>query len=156
VFVSKDGKTFQFAKGLTTDAVAAGKDGELSELWRRAQRYAGKGCLNAAENVERHIAPLFVGRQLSELGGLVDIDRRMLALERELAIRRGKLSPNAPDEEKIAVEQRKSNLGMNGVLSVSLALGRLVAARDGVELSDILGKLEGRIDRDYLYGVRGK
>ena len=157
LFESKDGgKTFKFKKGLNTKDIAAKKDSELSELWRRAQRYAGKGCLNAAENVEKHIAPLFVGKTLGEVGNLVDIDRKMLALEREIALRRGKLAANADDEAKIYCSQRKANLGMNAILSVSLALGRLTAARDGVELSDILGKLEGKIDRQYLYSVAGK
>jgi len=43
---------------------------------------------------------------------------------------------------------------MNAVLSLSLALGRLVAARDGRELPDILHELETTIDRDYLYGIK--
>ena len=69
---------------------------------------------------------------------------------------RGKLSAGASNEDKIYCSQRKSNLGMNAILSVSLALGRLIAARDGVELSDILRKLEGTIDRNRLYSVAGK
>jgi enolase len=127
-----------------------------AELWRRAQRYGGKGCLNAAENVEKYIAPLFVGKTLAAVGNLTEIDRNMLALERQIATQRGKLAANADDEAKIYCSQRKANLGMNAILSVSLALGRLTASRDGVELSDILKKLEGNIDRDYLYSVRGK
>ena len=50
--------------------------------------------------------------------------------------------------------QRKANLGMNAVLSLSLALGRLVAARDGKELPDVLREMESTIDRDYLYGIK--
>ena len=38
--------------------------------------------------------------------------------------------------------QRKANLGMNAVLSLSLALGRLVAARDGMELPEVLRDME--------------
>jgi hypothetical protein len=49
--------------------------------------------------------------------------------------------------------QRKANLGMNAVLSISLALGRLIAAREGVELPDVLREMEPIIDRDHLYGV---
>ena len=156
LFDTKDGKTFKFKKGLKTDAIAAKKDAELSELWRRADRYKGKGCLNAAENVEKYIAPLFVGKQLSEIKGLVEIDKQMLALEVDLAVKRGKLPASPADEQRIAVAQRKANLGMNAILSVSLALGRLVAARDGVELSDILKGLEGKIDRNFLYSTAGK
>jgi len=43
---------------------------------------------------------------------------------------------------------------MNAVLSLSLALGRLVAARDGKELPAVLRELESTIDRDYLYGMK--
>jgi enolase len=50
--------------------------------------------------------------------------------------------------------QRKANLGMNAVLSLSLALGRLVAARDGMELPEVLRKMESTIDRNYLYGIK--
>ena len=83
----------------------------------------------------------------------MDVDRQMLTLEMELATQRGKLSANAHDGEKIAVAQLKANLGMNAILSCSLALGRMIAARDGMELSDILKKLEGNISRDYLYSI---
>jgi enolase len=156
MFDTKDGKTFKFKKGLNTELVSAKKDTELSELWRRSQRYAGKGCLNAAENVEKYIAPHFVGKTLAQVGNLVDIDKKMLALEVELAAKRGKIPANASDEQKIATAQRKANLGMNAILSTSLALGRLTAARDGVELSDILSGLHGKIDRDQLYSTKGK
>jgi len=149
-------KTFKFKKEVNNDTIQARNDEELSELWRRAQRYDGKGCLNAAENVEKYIAPLFVGKQLAEIGTLVDVDKQLLDLERKLAIERGKLAENAAPEEQIAVMQRKANLGMNAILSTSLALGRLIAARDGVELSDTLRDLEGKIDREVLYSVNGK
>jgi len=148
-------KTWRFKKGVSNDQVRAAGDEELSELWRRARRYNGKGCLNAAENVEKYIAPEFVGKQLDQIGTLVDVDTRLLDLEVKVATERGKLAENASADERIAVAQRKANLGMNAILSASLALGRLIAARDGVELSDILRDLEGKIDRDALYGVKG-
>ena len=154
LFESKDaGRTFRFKKDLTNDLIAAKSDRELSELWRRAQRYAGKGCLNAADNVEKYIAPLFVGKTLAEVGSLADVDRQMLAMELDLAQRRGKIATSASVDEKVHTMQRKANLGMNAILSVSLAMGRLIAARDGAELSDILRAMEGKIDRRCLYGV---
>lgn len=52
--------------------------------------------------------------------------------------------------------QRKANLGMNAILSMSLALGRLIAARDGMELPEVLRELEPAIDRDYLYGLKDR
>jgi len=151
-----DNKTYKFKKGVTSDVVAGKNDEELSQLWQRAQRYGGKGCLNAVENVEKHIAPLFLGKTLAEVGSLVDVDKQLLAAERKLAVERGKLPENADKDQQIAIMQRKANLGMNAILSCSLALGRLVAAREGVELPDILRQLEGNIDRDALYSVDGK
>ena len=84
---------------------------------------------------------------------MADIDRQLLLLELDLAMTRGKISPDAADDEKIQIMQRKANLGMNAILSLSLALGRLIAARDGKELPDILRDLEPILDRDYLYGI---
>ena len=75
-------------------------------------------------------------------------------MELDLAVKRGKIAADAPAEEKIQIMQRKANLGMNAVLSLSLALGRLVAARDGMELPEVLRGMEFTIDRDYLYGVK--
>ena len=155
LFTSSDGgKTFAFKKDVTNDIVGAKNDKDLSELWRRAQRYKGKGCLNAVDNVEKYIAPLFVGKTLAEVGGLFDVDKQLLDLERKVAVERGKLAEGAGADEQVAVMQRKANLGMNAILSVSLAMGRLIAAREGVELPDILRDLEGNIDRKALYGVK--
>lgn len=155
LFTSPDGgKTFAFNKEVNNDAVGAKNDEELSELWRRAQRYKGKGCLNAVDNVEKYIAPLFEGKTLAEVGGLVDVDTQLLELERKVAVERSKLADSAVADERVAVMQRKANLGMNAILSASLAMGRLIAAREGVELPDILKGLEGNIDRDALYGIK--
>jgi hypothetical protein len=77
-------------------------------------------------------------------------------LELDLAVKRGKIAAGAAAEEKIQIMQRKANLGMNAVLSMSLALGRLIAARDGMELPDVLREAEPVIDRDYLYGLKDR
>ena len=82
------------------------------------------------------------------------VSRYELDLEYKVAVERGKVAESAGNDEKIAVMQRKANIGMNAILSASLALGRLVAAREGKELSDILGEMEGNIDRDSLYSVK--
>jgi len=105
-------------------------------------------------NVTEVVAPRFLGQKISSLGSLADIDRELLLLELDLAVKRGKIAPNASAEEKIQIMQRKANLGMNAVLSLSLALGRLVAARDGLELPDVLREMESTIDRDHLYGIK--
>ncbi|HVP41891.1 MAG TPA: hypothetical protein VMS96_00575 [Terriglobales bacterium] len=153
VFNEKE-KTYRF-----TDAAKKSppKDGgELAELWIRAKRYGGKGCLNAVENVTQVVAPRFLGQKISSLGSLADLDRELLLMELDLAVKRGKVAADAPAEQKIQIMQRKANLGMNAVLSLSLALGRLVAARDGRELPDVLRDLEFALDRDYLYGIKAR
>ncbi|HEX9111040.1 MAG TPA: hypothetical protein VF845_06140 [Terriglobales bacterium] len=152
VFKEKE-KTYRFAANLKADAITQ-ENRELADLWMRAKRYGGKGCLNAVANVTEVVAPRFLGQKISSLGSLADIDRELLLLELDLAVKRGKIAPNASAEEKIQIMQRKANLGMNAVLSLSLALGRLVAARDGLELPDVLREMESTIDRDYLYGIK--
>jgi enolase len=146
-------RTYRFAPNLKADALNK-ESSELADLWMRSKRYGGKGCLNAIDNVMQVIAPCFLGERISALGTLTDIDRKLLMLELELAVKRGKIAPNAPEEEKIQIMQRKANLGMNAVLSTSLALGRLIAARDGLELPDVLRETESTIERDYLYGIK--
>jgi enolase len=152
VFKEKE-KTYRFAAEVKADTVTK-EDRELADLWMRAKRYNGKGCLNAVANVTEVLAPLFLGQKISALGTLADIDRELLLLELDLAVKRGKIAPNASAEEKIQIMQRKANLGMNAMLSMSLALGRLVAARDGMELPEVLREMESTIDRDYLYGIK--
>jgi len=147
-------KNYRFASQVKAESISAANDDELSGLWMRSLRYGGKGCLNAVANVEEVLAPRFLGQKISALGSLVDIDRELLLLELDLAVKRGKIDRKASAEEKIGVMQRKANLGMNAVLSVSLALGRLIAARDGKELPYLLQAMEGAIDRDYLYGLK--
>jgi len=154
VFKEKE-KTYRFASNVKGEVIAQ-ENRELADLWMRAKRYGGKGCLNAVANVTEVVAPRFLGQKISTLGSLADIDRELLLLELDLAVKRGKIAPNAPAEEKIQIMQRKANLGMNAVLSLSLALGRLVAARDGVELPEVLRELESQIDRDYLYGIKAE
>jgi enolase len=151
VFQEKE-KTYRFVGNLKADAIVK-ENRELADLWMRSKRYGGKGCLNAVANVTEVLAPRFLGQRISALGSLADIDRELLLLELDLAIKRGKIAPNASAEEKIEIMQRKANLGMNAVLSLSLALGRLVAARDGMELPEVLREMESTIDRNYLYGI---
>lgn len=146
-------KTYRFVPDVKADTITK-EDRELADLWMRAKRYSGKGCLNAVANVTEVIAPHFLGKRLSELGSQADIDRDLLWMELDLATKRGKISPNASADEKIAIMQRKANLGMNAILSMSLALGRLIAARDGRELPEVLHEAEETLDRDYLYGIK--
>ena len=149
-------KVYHFRNGLRAESISAKNDDELAGLWMRATRYGGKGCLNAVANVEEVIAPCFLGKRISDFKSLVHIDRQLLELELDLAVKRGKIARDAPAEERIAVMQRKANLGMNAVLSISLAMGRLLAARGGGELPDVLRELEPKVDRRFLYGLNNE
>ncbi len=154
IYTERD-KTYRFSPDVKAEMITK-ENRELADLWIRAKRYGGKGCLNAVANVAEVLAPRFLGQKISSLGTLADIDRELLLMELDLAIKRGKLSSHASAEERIQVMQRKANLGMNAILSLSLALGRLVAARDGKELPEILREMEQTLDRDYLYGITTK
>jgi hypothetical protein len=85
-------KTYRFDAGVRAETITK-ENRELADLWIRAKRYAGKGCLNAVANVTEVIAPQFLGRRISALGTLADIDRELLLMELELATKRG--SPSA-------------------------------------------------------------
>jgi enolase len=128
---------FAFAKEVDDAKVAATHDEDLTALFERAQRYGGKGCLNAVDNVVQIIAPHFEELDVSHLG-LKDIDRALLGLELTTARRRGKVADASDTATNIAVMQRKQNLGMNAMLSVSLALARAIAHVQGKELYELL------------------
>ncbi|MGD8328845.1 MAG: PEP/pyruvate-binding domain-containing protein, partial [Acidobacteriota bacterium] len=117
--------------------IEAAADPALSDLYERARRYNGQGCMNAVAGVHQLIAPHFEDSNVSAWG-LLDVDRALLALEIETARRRGKLDADASEEELIALMQRKQNLGMNAMLSVSLALARGIAHVQGKELHELL------------------
>ncbi len=153
VFKEKE-KTYRFAANVKAEAIAQ-ENRELADLWMRAKRYGGKGCLNAVANVtEVHGSALPGAEDL--VPGLAHRHRPRASAARTGSghqARQDRLA-TPPPEEKIQIMQRKANLGMNAVLSLSLALGRLVAARDGKELPDVLREMESTIDRDYLYGIK--
>jgi len=128
---------FTFTGAVTRAQVESTGDEDLLALFVRTERYGGMGCLNAVDNVHQFAAPLFEGKNTADWG-LFDIDRALLRLELSTAIRRGKLDENASDEEKVLVMQRKQNLGMNAILSISLALARGVAHIRGRELYELL------------------
>lgn len=138
LFAEQPDKTFVFKKGVDTQQVEKTDDRELIALWQQTQRYGGKGCQNAVRNVTDVIAPLFVGARVATLKSIVDVDRRLLQLEKETAVKRGKIPAGAGEPEIIDTMQRKGNLGMNAILSVSLALGRLIAQMQGKDLWQLL------------------
>jgi enolase len=130
--------TFRFKKDVKTEAVRAKNDDKLTALWRKSRRYEGMGCMDAVKHIEGVLAKAFIGRKLADLGSVLEIDKQLLGLELEQAIAAKRISKDAPTDEKIHAMQRKGILGMNAILSMSLALGRAVAAADGRELWQLL------------------
>jgi enolase len=152
----KGDNTYRFKRGVA-EKVADFNNSKLTELHRRASRYpkegeitigdnvieyeAGQGCLNAQDYANTVLADAFVGRRLSDLGGLFEIDSELLKLELAIALERGKISPGASQEQKEQIMMVKGQLGMNAILSQSLALGRLAAHMQGKELWQLVRKL---------------
>jgi enolase len=136
LFKRTDDGTYRFAKDVDDEAIAAKDDAELKEAWTRAKRYEGKGCLNAVDNVENLLADLFVGKKVTDLDGIASIDRVLLQAELKATQDMGLLNSASASERtsRIAVMQRKGTLGMNAILSLSLALARLSAAINGKDL----------------------
>ena len=141
LFKKTEDGTYAFKKDVTAERVAQHNDAELSELYRRSQRYGGKGCLNAADHVNNILAQAFEGQHVGDLQRIADIDARLLDAEKQIAIERGQITAQASKEEQIAVMQRKGNLGMNALLSQSLSLARLVSHMQGKELWQALREM---------------
>lgn len=137
LFSQQEPGVFSFKKDISSQRIKDTDDATLLSMYTRAQRYNGKGCLTAAENVQETIAPAFEGRNAAGLS-LRMMDRTLLCLEEKVAIRREKLAANASLEERIQVMQRKQNIGMNAMLSVSLSLARGVAHIHGMDLYELL------------------
>jgi enolase len=125
--------TFRFKKDVKVDAIRAKNDEKLAGLWKKSRRYDGKGCMDAVQHIETVLAKAFVGKRVGTLGSLLDTDRQLLASTGR-RLPPGRISKDASKEEKIHAMQRKGVLGMNAILSMSLALGRAVAAAEGREL----------------------
>jgi hypothetical protein len=155
VYLERD-NTYRFKRGVA-EKIAEFNDPELSELYRRALRYprerkiklgnniiayeAGRGCLNAQDYANTVLAEAFVGKRFSDLKSLFEIDSQLLELELEVALQRGKISADATQEQNAQIMMVKGQLGMNAILSQSLALGRLAAHMQGKELWQLVREL---------------
>jgi enolase len=128
---------YRFAEGVTRAELEQTGDEDLVNLFHRTERYNGMGCLNAVDNIHQFVAPQFIGRNAASWR-LLDTDRQLLQLELATASRRGRIAASSDFEDQVAVMQRKQNLGMNAILSVSLALARGVAKIRGQELYELL------------------
>jgi enolase len=128
---------FSFSGGTKEATVRSTHDEGLTALYERTQRYRGKGCLSAVDNVKQIIAPHFEGLDVADLS-LKEIDTALLELELTTARRRRKLDDASDPSHRVTVMQRKQNLGMNAMLSASLALARALAHVQGKELYELL------------------
>ena len=142
--------TCRFKKALEFADIEAKKDSELSGLWKKAKRYDGKGCMDAVEHIETVLAKAFTGKRLAQLGSLLEADRELLNAEKEQAIAAKTLAEGASYEEKVNVMQRKGLLGMNAILSVSLALGRAIAAGECKELWQLIREMAGETMAKFI------
>lgn len=127
---------------------------KLSEMYERATNYqvvkkikiegktyeyeAGQGCLNAADYANNIFGGAFIGKTFSDLGqSIFEVDKDLLDLEFKEAIKRGKLVDNhavkedSPQHIKEHIMQLKGQIGMNSILSQSLAMSRLIAHVQG-------------------------
>jgi enolase len=160
---------FAFNSGLSRTRIESTEDEALLALYQRSERYNGKGCLNAVDHVHEFAAPYFEGKNVADWS-LFEIDRALLRLERSTAVRRGKLSADSDPEDDIPLMQRKQNLGMNAILSISLAMARGVAHVRGQDLYEFLREemlviierlcathgvaIAGSLFEDYLAALR--
>jgi enolase len=133
--------TFRFKKDIKANDIRAKNDEKLMALWKKSRRYDGMGCMDAVKHIEGVLAKAFIGKKLASLGSVLEIDKQLLGLELEQAILAGRISKSAPTEEKIHTMQRKGILGMNAILSMSLALGRAIAASQGKELWQLIRQM---------------
>jgi enolase len=69
-------------------------------------RFMGKGMIKAVENVNKIIAPVLIGMDVGEVGSQNAVDQKMIELDGT---------------------ERKTNLGANAILGVSLAVARASA-----------------------------
>jgi len=144
---------FAFDSKVTLSQVKSTGDNALLALYKRTQRYEGRGCLNAVDHVHEFAAPIFEGKNIANWS-LLDIDHALLELELSTAKRRDKLAEDADQESKVRVMQRKQNLGMNAILSISLAMARGVAHVRGQELYEFLRE-EMLVIIERLAGAHG-
>jgi len=133
--------TFSFKKELKYDDVKAKGDDALLNKWRAARRYQGKGCMTAVLNLEEVLSKTFVGKKLSDLGSLLNVDQTLLKAEWDQAVSLGMADGGAGADKKVAVMQRKGVLGMNAILSLSVAMWRAVAAAQGKEMWQLIREI---------------
>jgi enolase len=157
----------------------AGKLQEAAHLVDGEEReYQGRGVKLAIESFDTVIAPMFLGKSIWDLPSLVDVDRMLLAMEKEHIERQesqplppwahatpeqlhiGEATGDIQDVEALEYRRRarealtrKSALGMQPLAAASIAVMRLLARVQGKESVQLIREARQEpVDEDYLYG----
>lgn len=99
--------------------VSAGSKEAVVLLDNDPKRYNGKGMLKAVANVNEKIAPMIIGKEVTDQRG---IDETMITADGT---------------------ENKSNFGANAILGVSMAVARAAAAGQKMELYEYLQRAYG-------------
>jgi enolase len=142
------------------------------------REYQGKGVRLAIDHFDTLIAPMFLGKSIWELASLVDVDRALLAVEKDRAEHEelgaqlllpqitaeelclGRATSEVEDPEVLARRSqvrealvRKAGLGMQPIAAGSILAARLMARAQGKEVAQIVREaLREPVDEDHLYG----
>jgi enolase len=141
------------------------------------REYQGNNCRIAIKHFDEMVTPIFLNKSIWELPELIEIERMLLAKEKEFAENQGILpkysdskiafNKNTDDikdkkilEKRNQIKQalaRKAGLGLQPIAAASIVLARIIAYRDGKQLVQLVRehKLE-EVDEDYLYGFKEK
>jgi len=148
-------QTYRFRKQINDEFIAKKIDPEITKLWKRAKRYNGKGCLNAVDNINYRLKDVFWGRKAIDLPEIGELDNELLRQELKMASERNIDAYNASPIEKIKIMQRKANMGMNALLSMSLALSRLKGAIEGKGLYEVIREQMSKTIAKVFYANGG-
>jgi enolase len=110
-----------FGRAAVPSGASTGKHEALELRDGDPKRYAGKGVAQAVRSIERVIAPVLKGMDVSDQA---KVDAQLIALDGT---------------------QNKSRLGANAILAVSLALAKALANRKGLALYRSLGGRNARL-----------
>ena len=131
--ITSDGQVFRAAvpSGASTGVYEA-----LELRDKDANRYLGKGCLKAVQNVHEHIAPALKGMDVTQQE---KIDRKMVE--------------EVDGTTNDTMGWCKQKIGANAILAVSLATARAGAAARGVPLYHHLADLAGKGTERFITPV---
>jgi len=151
LFDKQNDALYKFKQGITQADIDKAAIPELSKLWWKVNRYTGgKGNLTAAKHVEDYLEDLFVGKKLSDLGDIITVDSILLQaeLKESMDIYR--------NQNPIQLMQRKAAIGMNAILSTSVAMMRLLAKIKGKDQWELIRETVNKIILKTINAVKEK